>query len=153
MQIIVWKDKHSNKYYDASTLEAWDASAIEILRELTDDDYGYWREYDPWVSDEDKRLAAIDLTNADPSVLAELEKKVTRAKRTIERGIEEASDNKKRIELAKRYVEAGTSPTMVRGKDTKWEQKMPASWVLISNNAGGEYETIRLEDVFTVNEK
>lgn len=148
MQIIVWNDKHGTSYYDASTTEALDASSIEILKSLTDERYGYWREYEPWVSDENKRLAAIDLTGADPAILAELEKKVTRAQREVQRGIDDARERKETIALAKSYIEAGKSPIVSRGSG-RYERKVPAAWLLIVDNSGGEYEDIQLETVFT----
>lgn len=42
-KILIFKEKHSNRYFDASTVEAHSAACLKILKERLEE--GYW--YDP----------------------------------------------------------------------------------------------------------
>lgn len=146
MQIVVWEDKHSTTYYDASTLEAWDWSSIEILKLLTDETYGYWQVYEPYVSDDDKKLAETNIDGLPEDVLALIGDKVKKARKRIAREQQRYQDDLEKIEEAKKFIAAGKSPTLVRKINN---QKLPAAWRLIQDYGGGEYEKITLEDVET----
>lgn len=151
MKIIVWEDKHSTKYYDASTPEAWDASAIEILRELTDEPYGYMNpEYaKPFISDDDRRLAGIDLDTLPTDARDELSHKVTQARAHIEREERGYRRAQEEYALALSYIKAGKSPMMVRGKGYRGEHPVPSSWLIVESRSGYEYENFSTETVWT----
>jgi hypothetical protein len=144
VKIIVWRDKHGDRYYDASTLEAWDRSSIEILKQLTDEPYAYWYEETPYISEEDRELASIDLSGASQSVLATLGQKVQEAKARIQQAEAEALRENALRNEALAIIAAGYSELFERGRRT-----IPRSWLLLERRTGYEYEEYSLEDVFT----
>lgn len=150
MQIIVWEDKHGPSYYDASTTEAWDKSAIKILQELTGE-YGYLdpEMYKPHISDKTRELASINLDILPEAARSVMEQDVLRARRGIESDERYYNLVKKQRELALSFIEAGKSQVMIRGKGTRWEKEVPASWLILEERNGGEYERFQLEDVYT----
>lgn len=149
MQIIVWEDKHVTSYYDASTTAAWDKSAIAILKDLTGE-YGYLdpEAYKPYITDKDRELAGIDLEALPDNARSAVEKDVKRARHHIDTEERYYNQAKKQRQLADSYIEAGKSPVMLRGKGTKWEREVPASWLILEERNGGEYERFSLETVY-----
>lgn len=154
MKIIVWADKHDTSYYDATTIEAWDASSIEILKELTGP-YGYIYETDLdtiWISEKDKELIEVDLDTLPEPARKALEKDVTAAKSRVERERKYWARQNEQRRLALEYIEAGKSPIVTLGAGTRWEKQVPSAWLIIEERNGAEYEDFRLEDVFTIHE-
>jgi hypothetical protein len=149
MQIIVWHSKHGNYYYDASTVESWDKSAIKILEDLIDIGYMNPEMYKPYISNKDKELAEIDLDALPDAARAALEKDVVSARRSIKNQNLTYENEKKQFRLASDYIEKGESPTMTQGTGTRHERKIPASWIILQNRNGGEYERFELETVYT----
>lgn len=149
MQIIVWEDKHATSYYDASTTEAWDKSAIKILKDLTGE-YGYLdpEAYKPYITDKDRELAGIDLDVLPDAARSAIEKDVRRARHHIDTEERYYKHVQEQHRLALSYIEAGKSPVMLRGKGTRWENEVPASWLIIEERNGGEYERFSLETVY-----
>lgn len=148
-QIIVWEDKHATSYYNASTTEAWDKSAIQILKDLTGV-YGYLdpEMYKPYVTDKARELAGIDLDALPDAARSAMEKDVLSTRRRIESEERYYKRVQKQRQLALEYIEAGKSPVMLRGKGTRWEKEVPASWLILEERNGGEYEKFLLEDVY-----
>lgn len=148
MQIIVWESKHTTSYYDASTTAAWDKSAIQILTDLIDMQYLDAEAYKPYITEKDRELASIDLEVLPDNARSAIEKDVKRARHHInteERYYNQAKEQRK---LADSYIEAGKSPVMLRGKGTRWEKEVPASWLILEERNGGEYERFQLETVY-----
>lgn len=148
MQIIVWESKHTTSYYDASTTAAWDKSAIQILTDLIDMQYLDAEAYKPYITEKDRELASIDLEALPDNARSAIEKDVKRARHHInteERYYNQAKEQRK---LADSYIEAGKSPVMLRGKGTRWEKEVPASWLILEERNGGEYERFQLETVY-----
>lgn len=149
MQIIVWEDKHTTGYYDASTTEAWDKSAIKILQDLIDQRYLDPETYKPYIKDKDRELAGIDLDALPDAARSAIEQDVRRARNYIDTEERYYNHVKEQHSLALGYIEAGKSPVMLRGKGTRWEKEVPASWLILEERNGSEYERFELETVYT----
>lgn len=148
MQIIVWESKHATSYYDASTTAAWDKSAIQILKDLISMQYLDAELYKPYITEKDRELASIDLDVLPDNARSAVEKDVNRARKHIAAEERYYRVAKQQRRLADSYIEAGKSPVMLRGKGTKWEREVPASWLILEERSGGEYEKFGLETVY-----
>lgn len=148
MQIIVWESKHTTSYYDASTTAAWDKSAIQILTDLIDMQYMDPEAYKPYITEKDRELASIDLEALPDNARSAVEKDVRRARHHIDTEERYYKHIQEQRRLADSYIEAGKSPVMLRGKGTRWEKEVPASWLILEERNGGEYEKFGLETVY-----
>lgn len=86
-KIIRFAEKHADYAYDISTEEQYNKVALAVLRRR--DEEGHWyfnpENYTPYISDEQKELAAVpdEIATALPEVL---QKEIKKAKNAIRRG-------------------------------------------------------------------
>lgn len=148
-QIIIAKEKHGDRFYDASTPEAWAKNALKILTERWNE--GYWYE-DPdddglgnseWA---DKRREeykkACALTEEEIEALPEdARKTVLTMRKNAKRETEEDIMHRKWYEQAKQVVEDQDLGTYLfgdrraartkAGKEGRYERKVPKAWALL----------------------
>lgn len=85
-EIIKFKEKHGDYYYDISTQEQYSKVALEVLRSRDAEGHWYFNPegYKSYVSDQNKELAAIpdDVVEKLPQ---EIKDSVAKAKKAIKR--------------------------------------------------------------------
>lgn len=182
MNILIWHGKHGDAYYDASTPEAREASAVQILEEWTQPNYSWV----PEPEDPMKHIqySGIDMEQAnltDEQIAAlpteTLRKDAQRHKDSLARRISNYEAEKEDYILLMRVV-AGERPLMPwrrRRKDTtdeEWAEiverlaeKFPdavvegdrvrkpvTAWSLVQQYGEGEYMQVSEESVWTPKE-
>jgi hypothetical protein len=138
-QIMVYSGKHSEEYYDASTPELWAASCLELLRRL--DKMGYYV-----VGD----TPPAEPQYVDPDSLPEPYR--TQAKKdNAQKRSEYSVAMSERAEVAeiKRVIEENDQTVVTYGQRSRNEHVRPIAWDLLNNRSGYEYETVRLDHLWS----
>lgn len=161
MKVLVWKDKHCDHYYDASTDEALEKSAVKVLKQLMEYSYIYKPE-DPMDHIE---YSGIDLEQAqltDEQIAAlptdglreEARKHKAKFAQRFKRHESEMAEYR---EIEKIIAgETVMSPDWVRQADSrdgkhKKGDVMPGrpvtAWSILQGRNGAEYEVFEIEHV------
>ncbi len=127
-EILVVKEKHGTFYYDASTKEALNVSALKILKERWEEGYWYYHP-DELYSAEDMRI--IDLN----TVVDVLKKTAESHNRLAERERAQYNSYVRWYERAKHAVD-NDDPT--------------EAYRLLSERSDHEYESVRVERIQNV---
>ena len=170
MQILVWEDKHSTSYYDASTPEKLEEAARLILQVLTSD-YGYIQDPGEDLSEWDLNRLDMELVNMEESEYAALPDKFR-----IPVEHEKKKYAKLKADLAERQEEYKTAVAVANGETVmekfrrrdKWDdeewakfvEKWPeypvhdgwmwrpvSAWSILQKRDGREYEHYNLENL------
>lgn len=138
MKIIVWEDKHGTSLYDASTLEVWAESSIEILRTMMDNGYYYLDEY----------TGEPPLTDGQIDALPDQYKETARRDQAAAiRRIKETKENNdfyREVERVIREHDTGSFTLGSRGR----EREIPIAWDLLDQRSDYEYEHVSVETVW-----
>jgi hypothetical protein len=152
MQIIVCHEKHGERYYDASTPEAWAKSALAILTDRFND--GYWYHDPRQVTNSfslerrakmyEMLLVTDEQIEAIPSDEARvvLRKQRRRARAEHQQELEQI-EQYDRIKIA---VEAQDRGFFTVGRDSF---QIPVAWDILEDRSDHEYERVELEQVIT----
>ena len=174
MEIIVWENKYDDKYYDASTPELKNKSALMILQELVN--VGYIIEpSQPEFSEEDQEILEMskDALDALPVKIKEKllirQKELLSMKKEFDREKEEYDEILRVLAGEKVYVKTRSKD---RYSEDDWDvilkrtsQKSPDeyeirengiyllrnAWWILSDRNGAEYEHFSIRNVITPN--
>lgn len=156
MEIIVWEAKHYTNYYDASTEEAKQASAREIIRDLISGSYIVKPEAEP-----DLRYSGIDfelanLTEEEIAALPveSLRDEAKKHKRKLSLRLKQHERDIKDFDLAQKLAAGETVMYQaVNRRTNKIEERELTPWGYVQSRSGGEYEQISLESAWTPKEE
>lgn len=159
MRVLVWKNKHANQYYDASTPEALDASAREILRSLIHDYQYVYGPSEPSYFGIDLEQAALTddqiaelPTNAMRETAASHKSAKERADKEYEDDVEEYQNALKVSRGEEVIVDHGVyrrDDPRGRWKAGDRALKKLTAWDILQDRNGAEYEVFELEEVWT----
>lgn len=135
-RILVWRNKHGDDYYDASTEDALNGAARHILKQLVDEGW-VWEPEAPDVDPEERAVAAMtdeQIASLPTAIQDSTTKNRDRAKRTVDRldaAYEQERGHWGRVQSAV-------------GGFTK-----PSPYSVLMERSGAEYEDYEIEDVRT----
>lgn len=170
-RIIVCEEKHSTRYWDASTDEAWASSSLAILTQRWND--GYWY-HDPDKLDVQTRQwrpeAMIDLVLGDlwPGWDASFEQQQDAVTRYSTQLREKYGDDPEVLQMKLKKLKVATDEykhraawregyaeikRVVEEQDLgfvtigsgRWERQEPIAWQCLSARSDHEYEHVELE--------
>lgn len=139
-KVLMWEHKHGTSLYDASTPEALDAAAVQVIRELLQLQYIY-EPYEPHLPEDYVELSKVDLEKLDETARKLLEKQVQTARSELQRLTSEYKYEREDYDEATKIVEAGKTEISDNGS--------PASWRFLQRRSGYEYELFSLVKVWT----
>ncbi len=165
MQIIAWHHKHGTDYYDASTDEAQEASAREILRALIEEMQYIYPPDDPMKHIEyshiDLELAALNDDQVAALPVQSMKDEALKHRKNLEARIRQYESDKLEYDRVLKVI-AGeevfrrwTRKTDSADGRFKAGQRMKApvtAWSLVRERNGGEYEYFQLETVWVPGE-
>jgi hypothetical protein len=169
-QILVWKAKHADYYYDASTPEKLDKAARKIIHSLVYEEQ-YIYEPDDDISEHTLRPIDMDFVNMTDEAVAALPEKFQEEVKTHKKRyalvVKQIEDEKAHYQRAKDFADGKVWEEpfrrQVKGREDSWEKILakwpenpvrdgimyaPASaWAFLQERNGGEYEHFSLESV------
>jgi hypothetical protein len=155
MRILIARDKHETRYLNASTVEAWAASSLQLLRERLEQGW-YWAPKDDedglgtseWADRRRVEIAeAMALTDEQIEALpGRLRHEVLKERAQARQSIADAAH-------ARAWVKEVTA--LVRNKDMamvtvgrgRWERQEPKAWTYLYDRSDHEYEGVEVIDV------
>lgn len=170
MQILVWKGKHSDSYYDATTDEALQAASRSIIKELVEYGYVYEPEAPREETEQVKELLALtpeEVEAIPASVRGFTQNEIRRHKARI------AADESAKAEWEEAVAHSkgeDVARLVMKRDDPRWEKVVEAAakkpeiyrereegmfrvvtpWSFLSDRSGFEYEDYELVTVQTV---
>lgn len=136
MQILVWKSKHADYYFDASTPEDLEKSARKILQKLVDGDWIFEPSlYESW----DKELVEVSneaLEGLPSSMVEEVEQHRAKKARAIS---EFEAEKTEWNQLQKILAGEEVVREYTNSAGEVWKRPVTA-WGLLQNRSGYEYE-------------
>lgn len=134
--IIIFKEKHGDRYFDASTPELVEAACKKVLLQRYND--GYW--YDPGTKPE------CEWDGFDISVLPE--KYQNNAKREYEQYLKYKKSYEADVRFLAKVKEIAETPNYVPDKDSKWAFHGLGEFLsLLSRRKYAQYENFWVEDI------
>lgn len=151
-RIIVFEEKHGNRYFDASTDEQLARACVKILKERAN--MWYYREYDKGVDAKfsKQELETLALTDEEVAALPELlradvEQKISRLKR------KKAAYVRNKAEEDKWFNNLELIITLPEDEAAKLTETSPSgrersvAYDLIQSRGDGEYEGYSIENL------
>lgn len=123
-QILIAKEKHGTRYFDASTPELLAESAFKLLKERWDEEYWYYVDDPP----KDKDVLSEEQITALPT--ENLRNSESQKRRIFLRELRNWQDNAEEYKSIENCVK------------NKLKNK---AWKLLQNRSGNEYERVELE--------
>lgn len=155
MQILIAKEKHGKRYFDASTLELLASASLTLLRERMED--GTYRKPDSFNESFTKEQQAyLKLTDEDIASFPELvreatQEKVTKLRQQAERLARWDKSEMKWFTAVEALLalpsEEAVKLNVIQGKGTQFERRYPKAFYYLQNRDGEEYEKVSLVEV------
>lgn len=155
MQILIAKEKHGKRYFDASTPELLAGACLTLLRERMED--GTYRKPDSFNEYFTREQRAyLQLTDEDIAAFPEVVREETMQKVTKLR--EQAENLSEHDELESKWFNAveaflalprdeAVKRNVIQGKGTPFERRYPKAFYYLQSRNDAEYEAVKLVDV------
>lgn len=153
-QILVFREKHDNRYFDASTDEAIAKACVKVFRERMGDGYWYYREHEkaelPLTADEKSVLLLTDeqlevLPQAMRNQIGEKRVKIKRRQKAYLRAKELEDSWYTAAEKLMEGTYEDAAKLTTEGLEDWGRRVKPLAWAVLEARNDGEYEGFHFE--------